>query len=284
MPRVYVQFAGMKQLEDSWTSIASQIEEIQSNFSSTVKNLDWDIQCQSDISAAASRLSGSLENYQQALKSYHSFFQQAYDAYQKLDQNQEGQDSFQAPSAEKIVAIASLWTPLSFIKSIIELLIALHQVGTSNYQEYVDSNGHMPQWALFLKNFVDMLMVTAAHILPGGNQLEACYQDYLKNYEEYEKSGGDMSQLELTARNLLDTIYDFASSNPEIKDLLKPLEKAWEEITGETITDWSAGVIDDQASSGPLGWIGQGVEALGDVISDGLDFVNDLWNHLFNGG
>ena len=284
MPRVYVQFAGMKQLEDSWTSIASQIEEIQSNFSSTVKNLDWDIQCQSDISAAASRLSGSLENYQQALKSYQSFFQQAYDAYQKLDQNQEGQDSFQAPSAEKIVAIASLWTPLNFIKSIIQLLITLHQVGTSNYQEYVDSNGHMPQWALFLKNFVDMLMVTAAHILPGGSQLEACYQDYLKNYEEYEKSGGDMSQLELAARNLLDTVYDFISSNSQIKAILKPLEEAWERVTGETITDWSAGVIDDQASSGPLGWIGQGVEALGDVISDGLDFVNDFWNHLFNGG
>ena len=141
MPRVYVQFAGMKQLEDSWTSVASQLSEIQGSFSSTVKNLDWDIQCQSDIRAAASRLSGSLENYQQALKSYQSFFQQAYDAYQKLNQNQEGQDSLKALSTA-MSPMANLWTPLSFVQSIADLLIALHQVGTSNYQEYVDSRAN----------------------------------------------------------------------------------------------------------------------------------------------
>lgn len=88
MPRIYVQFAGMKQLGDAWTAVGSQVNEIQDNFSNTVKSLDWDIKCQSDINSIASRLSGSLENYQQALKSYQSFFQQAYDAYQKLDQNQ----------------------------------------------------------------------------------------------------------------------------------------------------------------------------------------------------
>lgn len=88
MPRVYVQFAGMKQLGDAWTAVGSQIDEIQGSFSKTVQNLDWDIKCQSDISATASRLSGNMESYRQALQGYRSFFQQAYDAYQKLDQNQ----------------------------------------------------------------------------------------------------------------------------------------------------------------------------------------------------
>ena len=87
MPRVYVQFAGMKQLGDAWTAVGSQISEIQGSFSKTVQNLDWDIKCQSDISATASRLSGNMENYFQALQGYRTFFQQAYDAYQKLDQN-----------------------------------------------------------------------------------------------------------------------------------------------------------------------------------------------------
>lgn len=286
MPRVYVQFAGMKQLDDSWTSVASQLSEIQGSFSSTVKNLDWDIQCQSDIRAAASRLSGSLENYQQALKSYQSFFQQAYDSYQKLDQNQEGQDDLKTLSTGVAVVKLTPWTAVKTVATIIQLLITIHEVGNANNQNYPNANGLVAQWGLALKNFFDILFITAAKSLGLDDllePLEELYQDYLNRFSEY-MNGGDLNSLKLAGQKLLEGIYALADSNPVLKPILNALKEAWEQFTGETITDWSAGVIDDQASSGLLGWIGQGVETLGDVISDGLDFVNDLWNHLFNGG
>lgn len=86
MPRVYVQFAGMKQLGESWDSIGSKIDDISRDFKETVQNLDWDIKCQENINHTASSLASNLNGYRQALKEYQIFFQQAYDAYVKLDE------------------------------------------------------------------------------------------------------------------------------------------------------------------------------------------------------
>lgn len=90
MPRIYVQFAGMKQLGDSWNGIGTQLEDIRDGFQKTVKNLDWDIKCQAEINNSAVRLSSNLENYKQALQGYQNFFQQAYDSYVKLDEGEKG--------------------------------------------------------------------------------------------------------------------------------------------------------------------------------------------------
>lgn len=85
MPRIYVKFSGLQQLETTCSDASATLSEIQSDFQKTVRQLDWDVRLQSDINRTASRLSGKLSSYTAALKKYQSFLNDAHSAYQELD-------------------------------------------------------------------------------------------------------------------------------------------------------------------------------------------------------
>lgn len=85
MPRIYVEFARMKQIGSSCKSVSSKIDQIRSDFQRTVNQLDWDIKYQSDINSTAAQLSRKLEAYTKALKSYQNFIDNTYEQYAKLD-------------------------------------------------------------------------------------------------------------------------------------------------------------------------------------------------------
>lgn len=86
MPRVYVQFAGFKEIEKDCNSISSRINEIQVQFERTIRQLDWDIKYEADINRTAKHIAQKLENYVQTLKSYQEFLDNTYNTYVKLDE------------------------------------------------------------------------------------------------------------------------------------------------------------------------------------------------------
>jgi len=75
----------MKQIGSSCKAVSSSVSNIRSDFWHTVSQLDWDVKYQSNINSTAERLSQKLDAYSQALKSYQSFLDSAYDQYIKLD-------------------------------------------------------------------------------------------------------------------------------------------------------------------------------------------------------
>ena len=85
MPRIYVDFAGLKQIKHTCKSVSSGVSDIRSDFQRTVRQLDWDVKFQSNINSTAAQLARKLESYTTALKSYQSFIDDAYDDYRELD-------------------------------------------------------------------------------------------------------------------------------------------------------------------------------------------------------
>lgn len=86
MPRIYVEYARMKEMGNSCKAVSSSVSNIRSGFRHTVSQLDWDVKYQSNINATAEQLSRKLEGYSQVLKSYQSFLDGAYNQYVKLDE------------------------------------------------------------------------------------------------------------------------------------------------------------------------------------------------------
>lgn len=86
MPRVYVEFAGLKETGDECKTVSARIDSIQSDFQRTVKQLDWDVKYEGDINNTANRIARSLERYSQALRNYQNFINEAYAEYSKLEQ------------------------------------------------------------------------------------------------------------------------------------------------------------------------------------------------------
>ena len=85
MPRVYVQFAGFDHLGGTCQQVSANVSDIQAEFLSTVRRLDWDIRCQKDIESSANRLVKKIEGYSTALKSYRDFLMEAKRQYHQLD-------------------------------------------------------------------------------------------------------------------------------------------------------------------------------------------------------
>ena len=69
MPRIYVEFAGLKQAGTTCRDVSSKVSDIRSNFKNTIRQLDWDVKFQSDINSTASQLSRKLDAYAAALHS-----------------------------------------------------------------------------------------------------------------------------------------------------------------------------------------------------------------------
>lgn len=74
MPRIYVEFAGLKQAGTTCRDVSSKVSDIRSNFKNTIRQLDWDVKFQSDINSTASQLSRKLDAYAAALKNTNSFW------------------------------------------------------------------------------------------------------------------------------------------------------------------------------------------------------------------
>lgn len=85
MPRIYVEFAGMKQVGSSCKAVSSSVSSIRFDFRHTVSRLDWDVKYKSDINATAEQISLKLDSYSQALKAYQSFIDSTYEQYIKLE-------------------------------------------------------------------------------------------------------------------------------------------------------------------------------------------------------
>lgn len=86
MPRIYVEFSGLSQMENRCKTVASKVETIQSDFQRTVRELDWDIRFQSNINSTATQLSKKLEQYSKVLETFQQFIEDARNEYMDLDE------------------------------------------------------------------------------------------------------------------------------------------------------------------------------------------------------
>lgn len=85
MPRIYVQFSGLKQIGVNCKEIAEKVEAVQSDFQRIAGQLDWDIRYEKDIGSKADQIARKLESYSQALNHFQRFIDEAYAEYEKLD-------------------------------------------------------------------------------------------------------------------------------------------------------------------------------------------------------
>ena len=85
MPRIYVDFSGILQIEKDCKTVSTGVSNIKSDFKRTIRHLDWDVKYQSDINKTASQLAKKLDGYESTLKSYKSFMGDVYKQYRKLD-------------------------------------------------------------------------------------------------------------------------------------------------------------------------------------------------------
>ena len=86
MSRIYVQFAGLRQIGNRCTPASSAIADVKDSFQRTINQLDWDIKFQSDINSSAGQITRRLEKYTEVLKSYKQFIEDACDKYIELDE------------------------------------------------------------------------------------------------------------------------------------------------------------------------------------------------------
>lgn len=85
MPRIYVDFIGMKQIANTTQSVSSKLDDLCSDFLQTVQGLDWEVKFQSNINSSANQIVQKLRLYEKILKKYHAFLKDAYALYEKLD-------------------------------------------------------------------------------------------------------------------------------------------------------------------------------------------------------
>ncbi len=105
MPRIYVEFAGLKQIGSNCKTVSSKVGSIRSDFQRTVRQLDWDIKFEADINRTADRIAGKLEQYAQALESYQRFVDDAYNGYVKLDEYKEVFESDLISANDKVFTV-----------------------------------------------------------------------------------------------------------------------------------------------------------------------------------
>lgn len=85
MPRIYVEFVRMKQIANTTQSVSSKFGDLRSDFLQTVQGLDWEVKFQSNINSSANQIAQKLRLYEEILKKYHAFLNDAYASYEKLN-------------------------------------------------------------------------------------------------------------------------------------------------------------------------------------------------------
>ena len=86
MPRIYVNFSGLDHIGSRCKSVASKVDGIQSDLQRTIRQLDWDVRYESNISSTANQIARKLEQYSNALEAYQRFIEDARAEYVKLDE------------------------------------------------------------------------------------------------------------------------------------------------------------------------------------------------------
>lgn len=112
MPRIYIEFAKMKQVGSSCKSVSSKVDQIRSDFQRTISQLDWDIKYQSDINSTATQLARKLEGYTQALKSFQTFIDDAYGQYVKLDSEKTGDFTLEVNQSSTTILPGVTWNDI----------------------------------------------------------------------------------------------------------------------------------------------------------------------------
>ena len=112
MPRIYVEYARMKQVGSDCNSVSSEIDQIRSDFQRTINQLDWDVKYQSDINSTATQLARKLEDYTQVLKSYQAFIDDAYSQYIKLDSEKTGDFTLEVDQSSITILPRVTWNDI----------------------------------------------------------------------------------------------------------------------------------------------------------------------------
>lgn len=94
MPRIYVQFSGLNQIGIDCRKVASKVDAIELEFSNTIKALNWNVRCASDIDNTANKISRKLKEQTKVLKAYQKFINDTYDEYVKLDEYNTGANGY----------------------------------------------------------------------------------------------------------------------------------------------------------------------------------------------
>lgn len=92
MPRIYLDFSGMKQLEADCLQAASHVERLNDSFASSVRGLDWEIRMAEDIERTGLALEERLRCETDALRKYEQFLLRASEQYKELDAFDQKQD------------------------------------------------------------------------------------------------------------------------------------------------------------------------------------------------
>lgn len=113
MDRIFVTFAGLRQIANDCTNISANVGRINADFQRVISQLDWEVRGQADINNTASRIGRSIDGCALALRDYTRFVAEAHDRYAQLE-------SWGVPGAVRVSGIAEGKTStsiLDFIRS-----------------------------------------------------------------------------------------------------------------------------------------------------------------------
>lgn len=85
MPRIYVDFAGMKQIADDCRNAANKVDSIRSRLYSTISRLDWDVRFAEGIDKTAKQINSDLNADSDSMRKYRNYVLDAQTAYLKVE-------------------------------------------------------------------------------------------------------------------------------------------------------------------------------------------------------
>lgn len=84
MPRIFVDLGRMREIGSQCEASSKRIDTICSDIKTAVKQLDWDVRANSDVSNRSVQISKKLDCYSQSLRKYKNFIDFAYQNYVEL--------------------------------------------------------------------------------------------------------------------------------------------------------------------------------------------------------
>lgn len=85
MPKIYVDFTKLQEIENKFENITSKIDTLKSDFFSAIRELDWKVQSEYSIRNKSLKISENLQKDNIALKKYKQFLEQTIQKYRELE-------------------------------------------------------------------------------------------------------------------------------------------------------------------------------------------------------
>lgn len=85
MPKIYVDFTKLQEIENKFENITSKIDALKSDFFSAIRELDWKVQSEYSIRNKSLKISENLQKDNIALKKYKQFLEQTIQKYRELE-------------------------------------------------------------------------------------------------------------------------------------------------------------------------------------------------------